>query len=277
MMTLGRAELESLQLLLGDVEGEGHHVMGGRDHPVIADGGRGGLDRRRDRHAGRWGRRRHGEWVSQGWRRGLVAAEDLRPLSEAGNGGGDVADEVRPREAEGHPPTLEAGDLHVEQRREEELRPDHLVVGQRLAQPAALRLRLQPLLHGGAAGDLHDAHAAVVAPHVGPPHRRRGGLFALGRLTPPEPAADGEVHVQPREHGLFQLPDGERRRCDAGRRAEHVHRAYVMQLVEQVGVRELVVHLLPGHRARHHGRKLVAVHGHAAAGAGHADGRQRAP
>ena len=55
LMTLGRrAEQETLQLLLGDVEGEWHHVTGGRDGPVIADGRGGGLDRRRrGRHAGR--------------------------------------------------------------------------------------------------------------------------------------------------------------------------------------------------------------------------------
>ena len=102
---------EALQLLLGDVEGEGHHFTGGGDPPVVADGRGGGLDRRWGRRAGRCGRRRLGVRVAQGGCRGLLAAEELRPRAEAGGGGADVADEVRPLEAEGHPAALEAGEL----------------------------------------------------------------------------------------------------------------------------------------------------------------------
>jgi len=55
--------------------------------------------------------------------------------------------------------------LDVEQRREEELRAEHLVVAE-LAE-AAGRVVAEPLGHVAVALGLHDAHPAVVALDVG--------------------------------------------------------------------------------------------------------------
>jgi hypothetical protein len=146
----------------------------------------------------------------------------------------------------------EDGYLDVEQRREEELGAEHLVVAE-LPDPAG-RARARaavadPLGHVAVAPGLHDAHAAVVALDVGP--ARRGVPLRLGAA---DAAGHGEVVVQPREHGVLEHLGGE-----AVPGPVVVHPAQVVQLEGQVRVRQRVVHL-PRHGARHHRGQPVPVH-----------------
>nr|ACR35784.1 unknown [Zea mays] len=141
----------------------------------------------------------------------------------------------------------EDGYLDVEQRREEELGAEHLVVAE-LPDPAG-RGVADPLGHVAVAPGLHDAHAAVVALDVGP--ARRAVPLRLGAA---DAAGHGEVVVQPREHGVLEHLGGE-----AVPGPVVVHPAQVVQLEGQVRVRQRVVHL-PRHRARHHRGEPVPVH-----------------
>jgi hypothetical protein len=139
--------------------------------------------------------------------------------------------------------------LDVEQRREEELRPEHFVVAEH---PDAVRLAVaQPLVHVPVAPGLDDAHAAVVALDVRAPRRL---ALALGAA---DAAGDGEVGVEPGEHGVLEYLGGDRAGRLPGRVV--VDAAQVVQLEGQIGVRQLVVHLA-GHRAWHHRGEAVAVH-----------------
>ena len=106
-------------------------------------------------------------------------------------------------------------------------------------------LHRHPLIYALVTLSFHDPYAPVVAPYHRP-----------STLRPPNPSGGGVIQLQPLEHGLLQVGDGET--LDSFPPKE-VNPLQIMKLHRQVHVAQPMHLVLSRHRGRHHGRQPEAV------------------